>query len=260
MDRIDRVAGFAGTDRGGLWAVVGGLAAAVVVCVVPFLSFALSYLVILVHELGHALLGWIFGYPSIPAFDFTYGGGVAVHEERKLLLVVALYAAWIAGAWCARGRPRLLAAIAVGFVLWNLVAYTRCHRIAILLAGHGAELAIAGVFLHRAIGGWGTFHAAERGAYAMVAWFVVIRDTGFAWGLITDAHARRRYEDAKGGGHWMDFSRVAENHLGVDLAVVAGFFLAGCAVPVLAAWAWCRYRSRVHAALAWLMAGAAADD
>jgi hypothetical protein len=35
-------------------------------------------------------LGWLFGYPSIPAFDFTYGGGVTSHNETQSVFIVGI--------------------------------------------------------------------------------------------------------------------------------------------------------------------------
>lgn len=47
--------------------------AALVVSRVPFLKYLFSFFAILVHEMGYAFAGWLFGYPSIPSFDFFYG-------------------------------------------------------------------------------------------------------------------------------------------------------------------------------------------
>ena len=102
--------------------------------------------------------------------------------------------------------------------------------------GHGSELVFAGVFLYRAISGSSIKLAAERPLYAMVGSFIVLSDMRFAWGLIHDVGARAAYEEAKGGGHWMDFSVLAEQYLHVELTTVAGLFWIACLLPPLAAW------------------------
>lgn len=57
------------------WKSLGtGFMIALVALLVPFLGFIFGYLGILVHELGHAVAAWMFGYPAVPAFDFQYGG------------------------------------------------------------------------------------------------------------------------------------------------------------------------------------------
>jgi hypothetical protein len=41
------------------------------------------------------------------------------------------------------------------------------------------------------------------------------------------------YEAAKGGGHWMDFSRLAEEYFRVPLDFIAGAFFLLCLLPPL---------------------------
>ena len=56
---------------------------------IPLLGILVGYFVVLAHELGHTLAGWAFGRPSLPAFDFVYGGGVtATMDASKALLLL----------------------------------------------------------------------------------------------------------------------------------------------------------------------------
>jgi len=240
-------------DRATLASLGAGAGLAVVVLLVPWLRFALSYLTYLVHELGHALVGLLFGYPSIPAFDFVYGGGITTLQRRSGLLVglVYLVLAGLIVSW-RRNRPALVALCALAG-LYALCAHTAAHKVLILFMGHGMELAIAGVFLYRALSGSAVLHAAERPLYAMCGFFIVLADVAFAWRLWRSPHARALYGAAKGGGHWMDFSRIAERHLGVDVAAVAFFFLLCCALPLVVSFVLFRYRDRAFGALARLL-------
>ena len=226
-------------------ALIAGLVLALVFLFVPFLGFVLGYLGILVHELGHAATGWLFGYPSIPAFDFVYGGGVTSHESRKMLIVVIVLAALAYGLWRLRGRPRGLIAAGVCAALYVLFAFTWLHDALITFMGHGAELIFAGIFLYRAISGSAIRVAAERPLYAFVGFFLVLHDLRFSWRLIHDAAERWAYQEAKGGGHWMDFSVLAEQHFHVGLTTVAGLFWVCCLLPPLLAWATHRYGSHL---------------
>lgn len=215
-------------------ALTVGFGLAVLVLAVPFLRFALSYLGVLVHELGHSAVSWLFGYPAIPALDFTYGGGVSLTFGRRPVLVVSfLLALVLLLGWAWRHpRWRWFAGAAVG--MWILASLTALHEVVILAMGHAAELLFAALCLHRAITGEGTERRVERPLYAMVGWFLVLEGIWFAWGLLADSARREAYEGAKGGGHWMDFSRLADEYLGVDLSLVAAVFLAACvATPVL---------------------------
>ena len=222
-----------GLDREARRVLLVGLGLAVGVLAVPFLRFALSYIGVLVHELGHSAVSWAFGYPAVPALDFSYGGGMSLTFGRRPVLVVGsvlILVLLLGWAW-RHPRWRWIAAGVVG--LWILASVTAIHEVVVLAMGHGAELLFAALCLHRAITGDAVQRPVERPLYAMVGWFLVLEGTWFAWGLLTDPGRRQAYEDAKGGGHWMDFSRLAEDYFGVDLSWMAFLFLAACiAIPV----------------------------
>jgi hypothetical protein len=225
-----------GDERGGIspagWLAAGiGLVLAAVALQLPFLSFVVSYLGVLVHEMGHALVGWLYGYPSIPAFDFVYGGGVTSHTNRIPLIAVSVLVGLAALAWLFRRNPPSLWLCSSATLLYALTAWSSLHHAVIAAMGHGFELVIAGVFLHRALSGRACHHDAERIAYGFVGWFLTLHNVRFAYRLITDAAHRRMYEQAKGGGHWMDFSVLAEQHLHVSLEAVAFVFLLLCLLP-----------------------------
>ena len=78
----------------------------------------------------------------------------------------------------------------------------------------------------------------------------VSRDPRLALRLIASPLERAIYEDAKGGGHWINFSRLADEYLHTSLGGVALLFLLACAAtPVLAVLAH-RYRPRLTVGLA----------
>jgi hypothetical protein len=222
-------------DRLGWAAFGGGLAAALVALQFPLAEAALSGMKTLVHEMGHAAFGWLFGYPSIPAFDFSYGGGVTLQHERSVLLGALVVAAAAYGAFALRAHALLRNSLLVFLALYAPLALTRGHEVVILAMGHGGELCFATLAFHRALSGRGCTLAAERPLYGLLGWFLVLGDVVFAWRLRTSAFHRELYEAAKGGGHWMDFSRLAEEFLHVPLESVATGFVALClAPPVLA--------------------------
>ena len=234
MERRDEIARV-GIDREG-WAALG-VGAALAVCILPlsFASHVFSYFGVLVHEMGHALAGWLYGYPSIPAFDFVYGGGVTSHTGRTLLLAAGAQGALLWLAWIFRRNPPSLLLALVAAALYALTAWTPLHEPVITAMGHGAELIVAGIFLHRAASGSACHHGAERVAYGFLGWFVTFDNLRFAHRLATSSFHREMYEQAKGGGHWMDFSVLAEQYLQVPLDRVAlAFFVLCLFAPALA--------------------------
>lgn len=238
-----------GIDRAG-WSAVGwGLALAVAALALPFVSFVLSYFVILVHEMGHAMAGWLYGYPSIPAFDFAYGGGVTTHTERVPLLAVAVGGALATLVGVFRRNPTSLAISLALLAGYAATAWTGAHQAVIVAMGHGGELVFAGIFLHRAFSGSACRAPGERPLYAMVGFFVVLYDMRFAWRLATSSLHRELYADAKGGGHWMDFSRLAGEHWGVPLESLAVGFLVLCLLPPLLAFLANHFRGALREAV-----------
>lgn len=218
-------------------ALVVGTVLAVLIYAVPFTRFVLSYLAILVHELGHAAVGILFGYPSFPSFDFIYGGGITLYFGRSTALLVLVGAGWVALVWSLRRWRGWMALAGAGGALWLLLAATDLHDIALNASGHGAEL-LFGVFAFTKVFSGNVRVAAERWLYAMCGGFVVISAWVFALRLMESEQARAEYGAAKGGGHWMDMSRLSRN-LDLDLTQVAVlYWLLSAAVPALAYLTW----------------------
>jgi hypothetical protein len=223
----------ANVDAEGRRALLIGAGLAVLVLAFPFLRFVFSYMTILVHELGHALFAWLFGYPAIPSFDLYYGGGFTCFENRKTLLMLIVYGGWAGALYAYRRHRPGMVAVAILAGLYTLLAFTPLHRHLISFMGHGTELLFAGIFLYRALSGYGIKVAAERPLYAFLAFFIVATDLRFAVGLVRSPVERQLYAEAKGGGDWMDFSLLARG-FGVELTSVAGIF-AVCALLTLPA-------------------------
>lgn len=233
------------------WRSLGiGLVIAAVVLFFPFLRFIFSYLKTLVHELGHSVVDWLFGYPSIPAFDFIYGGGMAIHQERKTFLLVLIYAGFGFLFYLYRRNRLSLVILGIVVAVYTVFAFTPAHELLMLFMGHGTELIFAGIFLYRALSGSSIVAPVERPLYAFVGFFILLYDIGFAYQLITDYGYRVDYEEAKGGEIQSDFSRIADEFLHVNLTSVAGFFLVCCLVTPIFVFLFYRYRKTIFSGLA----------
>jgi hypothetical protein len=215
---------------------------ALVIMYFPLLNHIFVTFTTLVHEMGHTLVGWIFGYPALPAFDLRYGGGVTATMPRSVLLLVIFYSVMAFLVYTYRKNRSTLVFLVVFLAIHIALSITTLHDVVFLLMGHGMELVIAGIFFYRALSGAAVVHSLERPLYAIISWFIVLSDLRFAYRLATSAHVRRLYEEAKGGGHWMDFSRVAEDYLHTNLKVMAVFFFLATLLPLVAGFLAFRYQ------------------
>ena len=216
-----------------------------VVVIIPFLSFIFHYMITLVHELGHAIFGWIFGYPSLPAFDFVYGGGITMYQNQKSLIILLVFIL-LAGMLILFRRNHLTILVLILIVAgYTLAVFSSFHQFIILFMGHGSELIFAGIFLYRALSGSSIIVAVERPLYAFLAFFILFKGFRFAFQLYSSPAHRQMYAAAKGGGHWMDFSRIARDFLGIELSSVAGLFFLICLLVVPATYFIFRHKRRL---------------
>ncbi len=221
---------------------VAGLIAALLLLSAARLGFILQILGTLIHELGHAACNWAFGYPAVPALDFMYGGGVTINMNRSAGLLLAIYLGFLGlGVWVRHNR-RAVALVAILAVVHAGLAITRGHQVVILFMGHGTELLFAAIFLYRGMSGTACRYWIERPLYTTLGWYFVVFNVRFAFRLISSPMHRAMYEDAKGGGHWMDFSRLSIDYLLVDLGIVATAYLCLCALPVVGSLLLVRFR------------------
>ena len=227
----------------GWQSLAAGFFLAILLSLSSQLTFFFSYFIILVHELGHACTGWIFGYPSIPAFNFINGGGITLQQERVTLIIGLIYLVISSLFYFYRKNRLTWQFIATSTAIYSLCAFTDIHKILNLFMGHGFELLFAGIFLYRAISGYGCRYSIERPLYGMLAFFTVFYDIRFAWQLIFEPSVRATYEEGIGGVLDNDFVILAGEYFRVDLSVVVAFFLALCVLTPLLTFLCFRYKN-----------------
>lgn len=233
-----------------------GLVAAIGVYALPFTRFVFSAIVTLFHELGHAIAGWLFGYASIPAFDFVYGGGMTHHGPFRLSIAIAVACGFAYLGWLFRENKKSVAIVGVLFAVWLLFVTKEWRReIVFASAGHLVEFILAGIFFYKALAGVGwRAPEFERPIGAFVAFFVQIHSTHFAWRLINDPAFLAWYREGKGGALMNDLEVVA-----LDLQIwlgwapqvegVAKMLLVFSVLPTVVALVWYFERARWHRVL-----------
>ena len=184
---------------------------------VNFLRFIMHHFLTLVHEFGHSLCGWMFGYFSVPAFDFTHGGGVAVIDQNMNIYVrVAVY---LVLGWCIytfRRYKMILAGFIIIVICLALCQIMNWDELAILYMGHGTVAIMGGVFLFRGMSNVAVHHVVERVLYFFLAFFVLIEEFVFSRKIINNPGFRDMYLEGKGGIE-NDFHRIGDHlHMSVQ--------------------------------------------
>ena len=226
-----------------------GLVAAIVVYAIPFTRFVFSALVTLFHELGHAVMGWLMGHPSLPAFDFVYGGGFTHMGQFRLSVAVAIGLAFVWLLWLFRENRRSMGIVAALLLVWLLFVTREWRReLAIAAAGHLAEFILAGVFLYRSLAG------SDGAAGAFASLFVQIHSMLFAWRLTGDEAFLAQYREGKGGALMNDLEVVAldlQIYLGMQPGIegVAKMLLLFSLLPAVVAFIAHHQRERVERVL-----------
>jgi hypothetical protein len=233
-----------------------GLALAIVVYAIPFTRYVFSAIVTLFHELGHAIAGWLLGHPSLPAFDFVYGGGFTHMGQFRLSIAVAVALAFAYLLWLFRENRRSMIIVAVVFGIWLVFVTKEWRReLAVASAGHAFEFVLAGIFFYKALSGTGWKSPEfERPLGAFVAFFVQIHSTLFAWRLVTDPGYLSWYREGKGGAFMNDLEVVALDlqiylALNPEIIGVARMLLMFSVLPTVIALIWYLERARWHRVL-----------
>jgi hypothetical protein len=240
-------------DAGAWKLLAGGLIAALIAHAIPFVEFILSPLVTLLHESGHAATAWLLGCPAVPAFDFTYGGGITEHHDFQLPLGLLIGAGWAWLLWTFRRNPRSLAVIGLCAGAWLLAVSSEWRReLVIASMGHLGEVILASVLLAMALTGIGwRIPEIERPLGAFAAFFVQMQTLRFAWRLRHDAAFLAEYGEGKGGAMMNDLEVIALDvkiwtGVSMDVREVAGWLMLFALVLPAAAVLLYVYRQRVH--------------
>lgn len=228
-------------EKAGWQALAIGLFLAIILQTFWPLTLLFNGFEVIVHEIGHAVTHWLFGYPAIPTVNILYGGGITLSLEQSSLVLGLIYGTLAFFLYRCRHSRRLLILL-VGFIgIYTWVLLTPLSKILMISMGHGMELVAIVICLYFATGGYFCQLDLERPLYAMLGFFLLFSDLKKFWGLIFDPDLRDFYEQGVGGVLDNDFVILARDYLNVDLSIVAGFFLVGCIFTPLVAFLLFRY-------------------
>ncbi len=212
----------------------------------PLSRFILHAFLTLVHELGHAIAYWIFGYPAIPSFDFIFGGGItlALTDTPVSFFIFCIYAglAYLAFLY-RRNRPTLIVFGAIA-LLHLILLISHGDQLIIIVMGHIAEIITSFLCLYFALGKYFCYVGGEQTIYAMLGSYSFLANCGFFWQLIFDTSFKATYYQGKGGLLDHDLVRLSQELDPLSLEAIATLLLIISLMIPIAALLTFRYESR----------------
>ncbi len=195
----------------------------------PFgwISAGMVYMATFFHEIGHTLLLWFYGYPTVPMFDFKHGGGLALMlSDQQVLIVLIVWAllGYFIWAWRDYRVPQI---ILICLLLVNLcTVFTPYHMVVANFMGPGAECLVAGFFLIRALLDLAPRGAFERFLNAFFGFGIILQVFVNAYGLLNSGAYRLVYYEQKGTHGFGDFDKIARDIPDAGFNHVVWFWLA----------------------------------
>lgn len=199
-------------------------------------------LITITHELGHALVGWLVGYPALPLFDFEQHEGMTRYGNQNLAVLLSIYLGLAILLFRYRHNSLTLS-ISLGVILtYSIIIFTRLSNVLIVFMGHGAELVLASILLYLAVA---NRILPLRLLCATLGYFIVLYDLSFAYKLKYDLSYQLIYAYHSSGNRLGDFSRLALYFDG-KVSTVASWFFWCCFLPPLGSLVLFRYQNCVR--------------
>ena len=212
------------------WLILNiGFFLALVIYHSSFLIIFIYPVVAWVHEIGHAIGGWLFGYPSLPFFDFERGRGMTFHGEQNLSILIIIYTGLFLLLFFYRNNLLTFYLFLMSGVSYSILLFSHLPETIILLMGHGSELMVATLFLYIALlTPWKVGVISATGGF-----FIVMYDLTLAYKLMYDQGYQKIYTYQQGGVQIGDLSRLAIKYFDHQLYPVARIFFWCCFFPPL---------------------------
>lgn len=173
------------------------------------------YITVFFHELGHALFFWIFGYPSLPSFNFQYGGGETYPFARQWLIQIGMYLIGAYSLYRAKqiGWPTFLIIPLTGlFLVLCAVSLTQYWPIIIgTFMGHGTEAIIGAILISRSLFNIWLLNGQERWLNAIIGSHIIFFLIQNMWQIAYDPEMRDWYMGlAESQGVTGDILKISE--------------------------------------------------
>ncbi len=198
----------------------------------------------LFHEMGHAVFGWLFGYPSIPSILTVFGTDKASGVTLNLGLghfwcVHALVYGCLA-TLCYKIHdqlPHLFWPATFLTVLLAIASLTPYTHLIITYMGHGSAMLCGGFLLWRGLLYVDARNNITRWLNTVFGLFIVLNNMLLCWNLVFDPIEREKYSSLAVGSMSNDFEAMTHlvptwtvSGIAIFTLGLGGLILTGCLI------------------------------
>lgn len=185
---------------------------------VGWLSAGMGYMNTFFHEIGHTLFAWLYGFATIPIFDFKHGGGYAVSFSGQNYIIVAMMASLLGyGIYYVQGHIYLQ--LILGFCLalgLTTFLFENIYASIIDFMGPAFVPLVSTFFLIRALFDLAPRGVLERFLNAFFGFGMIMGTLTEGYALLNSAAYRLIYFNQKGSHGFGDFDKIASRWQGVE--------------------------------------------
>ncbi|HCC07048.1 MAG TPA: hypothetical protein DEP72_02620 [Clostridiales bacterium] len=194
-------------------------------------KYICTMIAVTIHELGHTVVGLLYGNLSFPFVDFFLGrGGITVSIEGSPSGVIFGVMALVVLIYIFRERYYFIGMFVFFIIILLCTAFTPQKYILISMAGHLFEAIFVGVALYMSIVAEFT-NIYDRPFYSMLAWWTALNRIDLFNGLQSSELARSQYiENSIVSPDLLNIT----NSLGLPgIESIAGYFMLIYVIPII---------------------------
>lgn len=148
-----------------------------------YLTQGIIYIEAFLHEIGHTISNWFYGYAYTPIVDLEHGGGPGYSEGKHWIVQYLTYALLAIGLFYWKDhKPSLFILLCIG-LFHSITAYNDAHKIIMVLSGYALPLFLACYFLHRAWSNTAPRGNLERYLNATIGFSLLFHQAIIFWGI-----------------------------------------------------------------------------
>ncbi len=180
------------------------------------------------HEGGHLFFNLLTACPALPTIRLD-GHAACVSRSQIFFVAIIIWLIFIYNIYVnhKEDKHNLKLFFIVSSIIYPIISFVPTIKLfLLLLAGHGTEIIIAGVFFFRVKTGLLVQNEIDRLLNSTLAWYLIITNLVFAFSVSFIDSARAKYYSGGSFGLTNDFVRISNDITGLDISfVLIPFFL-----------------------------------